>query len=186
MPTSEFTYSEEKFRELLLYMALKSEPDLWFGSVKLNKQLFYADFLSYARTGKPITGAKYRKLERGPAPKNLVRVKRELIEEQAAFEKKVTMPDGLEQHRVLALRRPKLDVFSAADIEIAHSVLDGLREFNATEVSNLSHRLMGWKLFPMGAEIPYYTACLPDSPLPLSPQEIEIGRSIVNRLRAAA
>ena len=62
--------SHNKFREPLLYVAHKSERDPSFGATKLNKLLFIADFLSYAKAGKSITGQPYVKLKNGPAPKN--------------------------------------------------------------------------------------------------------------------
>ncbi len=53
---SDGTRSTEKLRELVLYIADKCEEDRTFGAVKLNKILFYADFISFAEYGEPITG----------------------------------------------------------------------------------------------------------------------------------
>jgi hypothetical protein len=38
---------------------MKDESDAIFDKAKLNKILFYSDFLAYFRTGKPITGQRY-------------------------------------------------------------------------------------------------------------------------------
>ncbi len=44
-------YDERKLKEFILYVADRCEADPTFGAVKLNKILFYADFLAFASTG---------------------------------------------------------------------------------------------------------------------------------------
>jgi hypothetical protein len=41
---------DEKLRELILYVSTLSKDDDNFGATKLNKLLFYADFLAYQRS----------------------------------------------------------------------------------------------------------------------------------------
>ena len=60
--------AKRALRELILFIADRCEDEPTFGATKLNKILFYADFLSYALYGEPIAGVTYRKLERGPVP----------------------------------------------------------------------------------------------------------------------
>lgn len=60
---------ERKMRELALYLTAKSEKDLHFSPAKLNKLLFYCDFVAYLQLGCSITGYSYQKLPSGPAPK---------------------------------------------------------------------------------------------------------------------
>jgi Protein of unknown function (DUF4065) len=62
---------DEKLQELILYVSDLCGQDAHFGAIKLNKLLFYADFLSYQRTGKSITGQEYQALPQGPAPRRL-------------------------------------------------------------------------------------------------------------------
>ena len=61
MPATAHTarqFSRSRFRELILYCALKSETHRFFGATKLNKCLFYADFLAYRALGSSITGGR--------------------------------------------------------------------------------------------------------------------------------
>ena len=51
----------KKFEELVLFVAELSQADENFGATKLNKILFFIDFLSYKRSGVGMTGAKYIK-----------------------------------------------------------------------------------------------------------------------------
>ena len=71
---------DDKLKELMLYVVEKSETDPTFGAIKLNKILFFSDFLMYWKTGKSITGQEYMKLERGPAPRRLLPVQKELLD----------------------------------------------------------------------------------------------------------
>jgi hypothetical protein len=62
---------DEKLRELILYVSTLSENDPNIGATKLNKLLFYTDFLAYQKFGSAITGQEYQALRQGPAPKRL-------------------------------------------------------------------------------------------------------------------
>lgn len=147
-----------KFRELVLYIADKSVDDAGFGATKLNKLLFFSDFLAYSELGQPITGAEYQRLDHGPAPRCLLRMQRELVSEGAA----VVSPQQrhrFTQHRLTALRKPDLSVFSAAEISLVDAVIDQLRGASAAEVSRLSHEWsVGWAAAAASETIPYETA----------------------------
>ena len=153
-------FDEKKFRELVVYIATKCESDVFFGATKLNKILFYSDFLCYGQSGKPITGADYLALEHGPAPKQLL-PERDTLEMNGDI---VVVKRQL-QHRIVALRDPDLSRFSAEEIAIVDKVIELLRNVDAYKVSGLSHAFLGWKAARAEAEatgcqvtIPYGTA----------------------------
>ena len=73
--------SDERLRELILYIADRSQTDPRFGATKLNKLVFFADFQSYAERGKPITGCQYMRLPNGPVPRHLIPIRDRLVEE---------------------------------------------------------------------------------------------------------
>lgn len=78
MPTlSKNVYSEEKLRELILYIAQKSKTDPRCGAVKLNKLLYYADFSAYRLLGRAITGAEYQHLKKGRRPERAYQPKQD-------------------------------------------------------------------------------------------------------------
>ncbi|MDH5642316.1 MAG: Panacea domain-containing protein, partial [Nitrospira sp.] len=77
--SSQNTLNADKFKELILYVASQCEQDTYWNSTKLNKILFYSDFLAYKVNGQSITGADYFALERGPAPKALVPIREGMI-----------------------------------------------------------------------------------------------------------
>jgi hypothetical protein len=153
-----------KFRELLLYVAKRSESDPDFGDTKLHKILFFAEFLAYGRTGKAITWQPFQKLEWGPAAKRLLPVRRKM---EAAKEAATAERDhyGYVQRRMVALREPDLTEFSGPEIAIVDEVIEDLRGKNARDVSDLSHLFPGWQVARVGVEIPYEAVFLSSRPL---------------------
>lgn len=135
----EFELNEEKFKELLLYLATQCEGDRYFGATKVNKQLFFADFLAYANLGRPITGAEYMALEFGPAPRRLRPLREELIEDGD-----LSLDRRKYQERIVAHRPPNLKVFTKQELKIINQVIEELRGNDANDVSQLSHRFLGW------------------------------------------
>ena len=77
-------FDAQKFRELVLYVANKSADDPYIGATKLNKLLFFSDFLAYAVLGRPISGAVYEKQNHWPEPRELVNARQQLIEDLLA------------------------------------------------------------------------------------------------------
>lgn len=73
---------------------------------------------------------------------------------------------GRELNKLVPLREPDLSLFDSQEIDLIGRVIDELWELNATEVSDLSHRFVGWQAASMGDEIPYETVFLGD-PRPL-------------------
>ena len=67
---------DEKFKELVLYVCHKSAGDAPFGATKLNKLLFYADFLAYKQLGSAVTKHAYQRLPNGPAPRAILPILR--------------------------------------------------------------------------------------------------------------
>jgi hypothetical protein len=171
-----FSENERRFKELLLYVSQQSAEDPTFGATKLNKILFYSDFMAYAITGEPITGLEYQKIQNGPAPRRLVPLRQQLIDEQALGIQEIPLKSGKIQHRTVNLRRPDLSVFTADQISIVDHVISGLSQVDANGVSELSHRMIGWKVAKMGETIPYETVFLSDEPL--TPEDIQRGLEV--------
>lgn len=149
--------SEDKFRELVLFIAQKSEGDVQFGATKLNKLLFYADFLAYQAFGRAITSHRYQRLDKGPAPRALVPILARM-ESDGEIARVERQHYGKTQKRVIALREANLDLLSSKEVDLVSQLI---REFwgkSAKAMSDLSHRFRGWKLAKDGEDIPYEVA----------------------------
>ena len=169
-------FSREKLRELALYVAERSVEDPRFGATKLNKILFFSDFIAYGRWGTPITGATYQRLDRGPAAREWLPIQKELEEEREAVVVKHKR-FNLEQKRLLPLRDANLSHFSAEEIALVDSVIDALRQYTATGVSDLSHDVaVGWQIAKQGEDIPYESVFI--SQEPPTPTDIRRGQEL--------
>ena len=132
-------------RELILHVSQASDQDEKFGAQKLNKILFYADFMSYLVRGKSITGQEYFALEEGPAPKRLLPIREDMKDKGEIAIKKVNY-FGFPQERVVALRMPDYKKLESQDVAFVDLVIGKLRDMNGREVSELSHNFAGWKI----------------------------------------
>ena len=156
-------FNERKFKELVIYITKRSEPDPTFGAVKLNKVLFFADSLAYAVHDKPITGAEYIKLEHGPGPRLRGPIRDEMALNNEIVE--VTREHfGYTQKRIIAKREPDLSEFSGAEIALVDLVIEDQRDATATEMSEMTHRMLGWRVASHREVIPYSTIFLSGEP----------------------
>jgi hypothetical protein len=148
-------FNAAKFKELLLYAAERSAADEFFGATKLNKILFFSDFLAYGMTGFAITWATYVRRQNGPVPEELVQIRGELIrnKEAALIPKKFF---NKTQQRLVAMRSANRHIFSAEEIDLIDEVIEHLAPMSASEASELSHeRSYAWEIADEGEKIPY-------------------------------
>lgn len=150
-----------KLRELILHIANKLNDDPKFGATKLNKILFFSDFIAYAKYGNSITGETYFKLPYGPAPKQFKLVKEAMEAARDIFCYSVDTLSG-PQKRIAPNRPANLSIFKPEEIDIVDEVIGLLRDKDAEEVSELSHYFMGWRIAKERGDIPYYTVFIAD------------------------
>lgn len=177
-------YDEEKLKELIVYISEKSEDDPSFGDTKLNKILFFSDFLSYGAHGRPITGAVYQKLPYGPAPRRLLPA-RDALKKEKAVE---TVQKGRALKRTVTVNRRAANtrLFSQDELDVVDEVIELLRDMNGYAVSELSHRLSaGWNLAEIKEDIPYDSIFLSVGE-ELTPYEIERGQKLAAELGLTA
>lgn len=154
----------QRFRELILYISRESQNDHWFGAVKLNKILYHSDFRAFERFGIPLTGVRYFRLPKGPAPKMLVPVRDELVREGALrIERRQVGPEHY-QERPVAIREPVTDLFTADELSLVDEVIRDLWNQTAAEVSDASHDIR-WLALRNKDPMPYELAHLSDAPL---------------------
>jgi hypothetical protein len=151
---------DERLRELILYIADVCRESATFGKTALNKILWRADFESYVQRRKPLTGARYQSLERGPAPKRMKPVLNEMERDGEAVVRSV-MYYGYEQQRVIALRSANLSSFTGDEIALLNRIIKECSEETAKSLSDQSHG-NAWLLGNALGAIPYEAAFLSD------------------------
>lgn len=156
---------EQRFRELCLYICEKCATDPKFGATKLNKILYFSDFLAFARFGEPITGFEYQREKNGPVPKRLVPIRNEMIRSGELAVQPVKLVSGRVQQRSVNLREPRLSIFTPEQIALVDSIIEQFWGLNADEVSDFSHQMVGWKIAEPGESIPYESVFVSAEPL---------------------
>jgi hypothetical protein len=149
--------SDKKFRELILLICARSSGDKKFGSIKLNKLLFYGDFSAYLTFGAAITGQEYFKLPKGPAPRKLLPIVEKMKQsDELAYEE--VQYFGHTQKKPIALRQPDLSVFTPQEIDLVHTMIQKYWNLGAADISEKSHLFLGWRAARIRETIPYSTA----------------------------
>ncbi len=156
---SKFKPDDDKLKELILLVSLRSEKDPTFGSVKLNKLLFYCDFSAYLTFGAPITGQEYFALKQGPAPRRMLPLTDKMLEEHELAYQRIPYFNRI-QNKPIALRRPDLKRFKPEEISLIEETIQKWSGKNATEISDKSHLFIGWKVAREKETIPYSTALI--------------------------
>ncbi len=130
--------SLERLKNILLYI-LDRCGDVW--CTKMNKILFYIDFLSYRERGTAMTGLAYRAIGFGPVPEKWDRVFSE-------FDAVQQVPKAAGEYEgcvLTGMEKPDLDAFSAEDRIILDKVCDKFKDTSARDISAISHKEDAWK-----------------------------------------
>jgi hypothetical protein len=159
-------FNPQKFKELIVYLAQRSGGDPGFAATKLNKLLYFCDFEAYRRLGRSITGARYQKLEWGPAAVEFLPLQDDLFrEERARIEQRTR--GGHVQRVTVPLGPADTSVFLPEEIDVIEWVIDKLRPFDASGSSEYSHReSTGWNAVEERDVIPYSSAIFSMRPIP--------------------
>jgi hypothetical protein len=174
-----FQENDDKFRELILYIAERSVDDPTFGATKLNKLLWAADMAAHRELGHPITGVKYVKEVLGPVPERLVYIRDSMIEDGDLC---IQLVDrfGKVQKRPIHRRKAKLAEFTAEEISITDRMIQSFWRVDASGMTTWSHEHLGWQIVGYREEIPYHTIFLCDRPP--TQYEIERGLALADKL----
>lgn len=126
---------------------------------KLNKLLFYCDFMYFRDETVSITGLTYAKLPFGPVPDKYEALYS--IIEQMGYIK----DDYFDNNRNYYVAEKNFNdiYFSDDEMESINKIIDELGDFNAKKLTELSHKERGWKETEVSKIIPYYYACEMDS-----------------------
>ena len=174
-----FDFRSRKFKELMLYFSKRGlDEGLVIGSTKLNKLLFFTDFRAFAELGSPVTGATYQKLQWGPAARQLLPMRDEMLRDgEVRFRDR--SDDDLNDVLV-PISAPDISALSDDERRIADEVFEELRPYNATASSDYSHlKAAGWKVVDIRDDIPYESAFVITDPPPA--EAIELGRELASR-----
>lgn len=131
--------SISKVKNVLLYFIKKNHGVF---ITKMNKLLFYTDFLSYRTRGKGMTGLRYKALQHGPVPIRWDRIYSFYDEIQQEI---VQFSNDREGTMLVSSLSPDMADFSDEEKEILEAVYGRFQKETPTQISETSHLEKAWK-----------------------------------------
>lgn len=153
-----------KLKELIIYIASKCSEDGNLTKTKLNKILYYCDFLYYKARQKSITDHDYVKLQYGPVPDGFQVILAEMMSNNE-IATAISNSGLYSKEKIVALREAKLDLFDADMISHVDAVINTVckeKSYTATQLSDLTHKKMGWITVPLTNRIPFHSIYVMD------------------------
>lgn len=133
--------SVKKLTEMVVYFSKNFEP--W--KTKLNKLLFYADFLHFKKTGFSISGARYRAINMGPVPNNFNSIFEYMVNNDDIYVEITEFSNGEgEQFKPRKNRQFNHELFTELEIKVLDEVAIKFKDASTTEMIDISHQEKGW------------------------------------------
>ncbi len=130
--------SLEKAREMVVYFASVCSPF----TTKMNKLLFYADFLNYKRTSYAISGMTYQAIPKGPVPQRcdgLYGNVSDIVERKEEF-----FTDEISGEKLISLKQFDASLFSTDELKTLELVANRFRKTSTKDIVNISHSESAW------------------------------------------
>ena len=136
------SFNREKTKKVILFFAERQSPY----KTKMNKLLFYADFVHFRNTAQSITGLRYAAITRGPVPDHFEYLFEALVEDGIIC-KETTMTNIGEVEQILPTGEVHFDpsFFTTSELEALDYVANAFKDKSASEIVDISHREPAWK-----------------------------------------
>ena len=137
--------SLDKFTEMVVFFTQEAQPNLW--KTKINKMLFYADFLNFKKEVQSISGCRYRAIDMGPVPNNFNSLF-DYISENDHIDITVTsfsngsIGEQFTPHAKRAFDETKL---TKEEIETLKDVVAKFKKVKTSEIIEISHKEEAWQ-----------------------------------------
>jgi putative zinc finger/helix-turn-helix YgiT family protein len=133
----------EKFTEMVVFFSEQMEPF----KTKMNKLLFYADFLMFKQSCFSISGVRYKAIDMGPVPNNFQSIFEYLANNDEIDIYYTPFPQGYtgEQFKARNDRHFNADMFSATELEVLKNVASKFKSSTTNDMIELSHLEEAWR-----------------------------------------
>lgn len=122
----------------IMLRVLEQCGEMWV--TKMNKLLFYIDFVSYRERGMAMTGLAYRAIDYGPVPERWEKVYSE-FDEIGQEPREICEYEG---QVLVAKAKPEDGVLTDEEISIIDVVCEKLKDCSSRKVSDMSHEEKAW------------------------------------------
>ena len=133
----------EKFTEMVVFFAEKLSPF----KTKMNKLLFYADFLMFKQRCFSISGMRYKAINMGPVPNNFQSIFEYLANKDEIDIEMTEFPKGFigEQFKAKKNRNFNAALFTNDELIILEKVANTFEKTSTHEMIVLSHLEEAWR-----------------------------------------
>lgn len=133
----------EKLTEMVVFFTQELEP--W--KTKLNKLLFYADFLQFRKTCFSVSGVRYRAIDMGPVPNNFNSILEYMVNNDDVDIYQTEFPDGKigEQFKPNSGRIFNPDIFKEDELQTLQEVVKRFGKTATNDIINISHKEKAWE-----------------------------------------
>lgn len=113
-------------------------------NTRLNKFLFYSDFLNYSNTGYSITGLNYAAIDKGPVPDSY-KLLYSILEEEEYIKYENNLKEDCEQSKYVPAKKFNKDLFTAQEMETLESIYKQFEFKSTPQIIDISHKEEAWK-----------------------------------------
>ena len=133
----------EKFTEMIVYFSELVQPF----KTKMNKLLFFADFLMFKQSCFSISGVRYQAIDMGPVPINFQSIFEYLANNNEIDVCNIQFPKGYTGEQFIARKdrpfNPKL--FSEAELKVLTTISTKFKSTSTNDIIKLSHLEEAWR-----------------------------------------
>ena len=132
----------EKFMAMITFFAESSKPF----KTKMNKLLFYADFLSYKNNCYSISGIRYKALPHGPVPVKYQSIFEFMVDKGFLDIQTIDFPEGYAGIQFIPKKDQRFndELFNNEELQILKKIAEIFKNKNATKISEISHLEKAW------------------------------------------
>lgn len=129
--------SLNRLKNIMLYILNRCD-EVW--CTKMNKLLFYTDFMSYRERGMAMTGLSYRAIDFGPVPERWDRVYSEFPEVRQELRQVGDFVGSV----LIASEESDYSMFTDAELKVLDSICTHFGKMSSREISRISHDEDAW------------------------------------------
>ncbi|HEV2481644.1 MAG TPA: type II TA system antitoxin MqsA family protein [Puia sp.] len=134
----------DKIASLITYLIRHSKPE-FNDKLKLNKQLFFADFAHYKNFGASISGLSYRAINYGPVPANYDNIYTYLENEQLIASQFLRLPNGGAREVFISEAGFDENLFTEQEKQTMETIVERFADISTWDMVELSHQEKAWK-----------------------------------------
>ncbi len=140
---------------MIIYFTAIMQP--W--KTKMNKLLFYADFLNFRKTCFSISGAQYRAIDMGPVPNNFSSIFEYAAEVGDIDINRIAFPNGglgeqFKPNRGVLFNK---ELFSETELASLNEVAERFKTTTVSKIIDISHQELAWhESFEQGKKLISY------------------------------